>query len=153
MTRDKVTGIISAVLGMAVAVYAYFLPKSGMEGDIGPAVFPSIAAGILFVCGILLIVRKSADAEPFLPQMVQKKRFLAMTLVYILYGILLWAVGFLIATPLVCFLLCVMMSGSKNIKRWKLAVFSIVVTGVVYYCFYTLLSLKMPVGRLIRLVI
>lgn len=153
MTRDRATGIMSVVLGAAVAVYAHFLPESGMEGDIGPAVFPYIAAAILVVCGILLIIRKSAPSEPFLPHKVQKKRFLMMTLLYVLYGILLWAAGFLIATPLVCFALCVMMSGDRKIRRWKLAVFSVVVTGVVYYCFYTLLSLKMPVGKLIRFVI
>lgn len=153
MTRDRATGVISVVLGAMVAVYAHFLPQSRMEGDIGPAVFPYIAAALLIVCGILLIARKAEAAEPFLPQKIQKKRFLLMTLVYILYGILLWAVGFLIATPLICFALCVMMSGSKRIPRWKLVAFSVLVTGIVYYCFYTLLSLKIPVGKLIRFVI
>ena len=137
-----------------MAIYAYFLPKSGIEGDIGPAIFPYIAAAMLIVCGIILVVRKQdGDSAPFLPETVQKKRFLLMTVVYVLYGILLWAVGFLIATPIACFVLCVMMSGKLKIAKWKLALFSIIVTAIVYYCFYSLLSLKLPVGRIIRFVI
>lgn len=154
MKRDRATGLIAAILGIVVAIYAYFLPKSGIEGDIGPAIFPYIAAAMLIVCGIILAVRKQyGDSAPFLPETVQKKRFLLMTVVYVLYGILLWAVGFLIATPIASFVLCVMMSGKREIAKWKLALFSIIVTAIVYYCFYSLLSLKLPVGRIIRFVI
>ena len=154
MKRDRATGLIAAILGIVVAIYAYFLPKSGIEGDIGPAIFPYIAAAMLIVCGIILVVRKQdVDSAPFLPETVQKKRFLLMTVVYVLYGILLWAVGFLIATPIACFVLCAMMSGKRKIAKWKLALFSIIVTAIVYYCFYSLLSLKLPVGRIIRFVI
>lgn len=154
MKRDRATGLIAAILGIVVAIYAYFLPKSGIEGDIGPAIFPYIAAAMLIVCGIILVVRKQdGNSAPFLPETVQKKRFLLMTVVYVLYGILLWAVGFLIATPIACFVLCVMMSGKRKIAKWKLALFSIIVTAIVYYCFYSLLSLKLPVGRIIRFVI
>lgn len=154
MKRDRATGLIAAILGIVVAIYAYFLPKSEIEGDIGPAIFPYIAAAMLIVCGIILVVRKQdGDSAPFLPETVQKKRFLLMTVVYVLYGILLWAVGFLIATPIACFVLCVMMSGKRKIAKWKLALFSIIVTAIVYYCFYSLLSLKLPVGRIIRFVI
>ena len=154
MKRDRATGLIAAILGIVVAIYAYFLPKSGIEGDIGPAIFPYIAAAMLIVCGIILVVRKQdGDSAPFLPETVQKKRFLLMTVVYVLYGILLWAVGFLIATPIASFVLCVMMSGKRKIAKWKLALFSIIVTAIVYYCFYSLLSLKLPVGRIIRFVI
>ena len=154
MKRDRATGLIAAILGIVVAIYAYILPKSGIEGDIGPAIFPYIAAAMLIVCGIILVVRKQdGDSAPFLPETVQKKRFLLMTVVYVLYGILLWAVGFLIATPIACFVLCAMMSGKRKIAKWKLALFSIIVTAIVYYCFYSLLSLKLPVGRIIRFVI
>ena len=147
MKRDRATGLIAAILGIVVAIYAYFLPKSGIEGDIGPAIFPYIAAAMLIVCGIILVVRKQdGDSAPFLPETVQKKRFLLMTVVYVLYG-------FLIATPIACFVLCAMMSGKRKIAKWKLALFSIIVTAIVYYCFYSLLSLKLPVGRIIRFVI
>lgn len=119
MKRDRATGLIAAILGIVVAIYAYFLPKSGIEGDIGPAIFPYIAAAMLIVCGIILVVRKQdGDSAPFLPETVQKKRFLLMTVVYVLYGILLWAVGFLIATPIACFVLCAMMSGKLRNGNW-----------------------------------
>lgn len=153
MTRDRMTGLISAVLGVIVAVYAYFLPASGTEGDVGPALFPCIAAVLLILCGVVLAVKKSGQAAPFFTEKIQVKRFIMMVVVYILYGVLLWAVGFLIATPIACFVLCVMMSGSKKTARWKLVLFSLVVTAVVYYSFYVMLSLKLPIGKIIRFVI
>ena len=42
MTRDRMTGVISVILGIIVAAYAFFLPPSGAEGDVGPALFPYI---------------------------------------------------------------------------------------------------------------
>lgn len=154
MTKDRITGIIGAVLGIMVSVYAHFLPPSGTEGDIGPAIFPYIAAGMLIVCGIILIIRKEkTKATPFFTESIQVKRFLIIVAVYIAYGIMLWAFGFLISTPIACFVLCRMMSGSRKGCLWKQILFSIVVTAVVYYCFYTLLSLKLPAGKIIKFVI
>ena len=76
MKKDRATGLIAAILGIVVAIYAYFLPKSGIEGDIGPAIFPYIAAAMLIICGIILVVRKQdGDSAPFLPETVQKMRF------------------------------------------------------------------------------
>ena len=34
MKRDRATGIIAALLGVLVAVYAWMLPKSGICGEI-----------------------------------------------------------------------------------------------------------------------
>lgn len=153
MTRDRLTGIITAVLGVIVAVYAHMLPPSGTEGDVGPSAFPYIAAVILVVCGIILAVRKSEQQAPFFTEAVQVRRFLLITVVYIAYGIMLWAVGFLISTPIACFVLCRMMSGSRKGAWWKQLLFSIAVTAVVYYCFWTLLSLKLPAGRIIKFVL
>lgn len=150
MTRDRMTGVISVILGIIVAAYAFFLPPSGAEGDVGPALFPYIAAVLLIFCGLVLAVKRSGQTPRFFTDSGQLWRFLIITLVYILYGVLLWAVGFLIATPIACFVLCRMMGGSDGGSSWNHALFSLVVTGVVYYSFYVALSLKLPVGRIIR---
>ena len=151
MTRDRITGLISIILGGMAAVYAFFLPPSGTEGDVGPALFPYIAAALLVLCGLALAVKKSGQAPPFFSAPEQVRRFLFITLVYIIYGILLWAAGFLIATQLACFLLCRMMAErGPETAWWKHALFSLMVTGIVYYFFYVTLNLKLPVGRIIR---
>lgn len=151
MTRDRGTGIISIILGGCVAVLALQFPKSSMLGDIGPAVFPLIAAGILIICGTGLLIKKTERAGRFLDQN-ETKRLLLITCVYIGYAALLWAVGFLIATPIAVFVLCIMLSNRKT-ALWKCAIYAVIVTTVVYLCFYTLLGLKLPVGKFVKFMI
>lgn len=66
MHRDRIVGVLTTILGAAVAYMTSQLAGTNMPGDPGPKVFPYICAGILLVCGLILTIRKPAgEAKPF----------------------------------------------------------------------------------------
>lgn len=150
ITRDKGTGIISIVIGLLVAVMAHALPVAKVQGDVGPSFFPYITAGLLIICGAGLLIQKRTQAPPFLTK-AQWKRFCVLVGVYLGYLLLLWSVGFLIATPICLFTTSSLFAQGKNVALWKRLLFSLLLTAMLYILFYTLMGLKLPVGKFIRL--
>ena len=63
MTKDRTTGLIALVLGIAVAIATSQLPPSTMVNDIGPKVFPFISAGLLIICGAGLLLTGTKKEE------------------------------------------------------------------------------------------
>ena len=49
MHRDRIVGVLTTILGAAVAYMTSQLAGTNMPGDPGPKVFPYICAGILLV--------------------------------------------------------------------------------------------------------
>ena len=125
MHRDRIVGVLTTILGAAVAYMTSQLAGTNMPGDPGPKVFPYICAGILLVCGLILTIRKPA------------------------YIVLMWLFGFLVPTLLVVCLLCFMFAEGKNIPKWQPIVYSIIVTGALYVAFVYMLKLRLPVGTLL----
>lgn len=150
MHRDRIVGIITTVLGALVAFGTSQLADSNMPGDPGPKVFPFIAAGILTLCGLILLIRKPAqEAKPFLNGKEEVQRFVSIILVIAAYILLMWLFGFLLPTLVIVALLCFMFAEGKNIPKWQPIVYSIIVTGVLYVAFVYMLKLRLPVGTLL----
>lgn len=147
MSRDRATGIISLIIGIAVMIYSFTLPV--IEGDIGLAAFPRIAAIILIACGILLCVSNNTMA-PFFDTKDQWRRFVVISLLYIAYGIAMWAVGFIISSLVACFVFSKLMSGTRKISSLKIGVYTILVVGIVYLSFTKLLGMQLPSGLLFQ---
>ena len=149
MHRDRIVGIVSVVLGAAVAfLTATRVAASNMPGDPGPRIFPFISAGILILCGLLLVIRKpDKAAKPFL-QGEQIKRFLTIIGLIVLYVVLLWAIGFVVPTFAAVMVLCLMFGKDEKVAIWKAAIYSAAVTGIIYVAFTVLLHLRLPVGVL-----
>ena len=150
MHRDRIVGVLTTILGAAVAYMTSQLAGTNMPGDPGPKVFPYICAGILLVCGLILTIRKPAgEAKPFLNGKEEVKRFISIILVIAAYIVLMWLFGFLVPTLLVVCLLCFMFAEGKNIPKWQPIVYSIIVTGALYVAFVYMLKLRLPVGTLL----
>lgn len=147
MTRDKGVGIFAILLGIAVVVMTLQLPKSNMAGDIGPRVFPFIAAAIILGCGILLVIRKSNVEKPYLEKN-EVPRFLAIVGVIVGYVVALWALGFLIPTFAMLFGTCMMFGKDVKVKPVFAALYAAIITGVIYVAFTMLLHLRLPVSAL-----
>lgn len=146
MTKDRSTGLIALVLGCAVAYLTAQLPKSSMAGDIGPKVFPYISAGLLMLCGLgLLITGKKKEECPYytLAELVHLGKILS---VIVGYCVLLYAIGYIIATILGTFVLSFMFGRKENIQWYKSLLFAVVLTALMYYIFAKVFVLPLPRG-------
>ena len=150
MHRDRIVGIISVVLGAAVAFLTTTrVAASNMPGDPGPRIFPYISAAILMLCGLLLAIKKpTKEAAPFL-QGKQIWRFLLIVSVIAVYVLLLWAIGFVVPTFAAVVVLCMMFGKDEKVPIWKAVLYAAIVTGIIYVAFTVLLHLRLPVGALL----
>ncbi len=150
MHRDRIVGLVTTILGLFVAYMTSQLADTNMPGDPGPKVFPFIAAGILILCGLILLIRKPAgEAKPFLNGKEEVQRFVSIILVIAAYIVLMWLFGFLVPTLVIVCLLCFMFAKGKDIPKWQPVVYSVIVTAVLYVAFVYMLKLRLPVGTLL----
>ena len=151
MTRDRVTGLISLVLG--IGVFILTMPKSNMANDVGPRAFPFITSGILVLCGLITILKEQKPQKPFFKKGKEGiKRFLAIWGVMILYVLGMYLIGFPIPTVAILFVMCMMFGNDPehNLKIGpvKAVVYAVIVTAVLYGLFSMILRLRLPVGIL-----
>lgn len=147
MTKDRVTGLISLVLGCAVTAASAALPPSTMAGDIGPKAFPYLSAGILILCGGGLFITGGKKAPAFYTK-EQLGRLAMIFGVVLCYVIVMYYLGYRIATLAALYVLCTMFSRGKEIRLWKRLAFSIILTGVLYFVFTKLFAIPLPEGQL-----
>lgn len=147
MSRDRVTGLISLVLGVIVAVATIQLPVSLMAGDIGPKVFPGIASGILIVSGTGLLITGKKKSETYFTKN-EFKRLMGIGAIVVAYVICMDLFGFIGPSMIMLYVLSTMFTKDKKSVWWQRIIFSVVVTLILYFSFSRLLSLKMPSGKL-----
>lgn len=147
MRRDQVTGAISLVLGVLVAIATVQLPASGMRNDVGPKVFPAICAAGLIICGIGLMLKKGGEQSRGYTKR-ELGRLAAISGLVLVYVILMDLVGFLLPTVVVLYIMSTMFAETLQVSRWKRALFAVVVTAAIYVAFVKLMALQLPSGRL-----
>lgn len=147
MARDRATGLISLVIGLAVMIYSFTLPV--IQDDIGPAAFPRISALLLIACGIRLII-SNTKMQPFLEGKDAWNRFIVISVLYILYGVAMWAAGFIPSSLIACFIFSKMMSKGQNVSYVKIIIYDILVVGIIYYVFTNTLGMPLPAGILLE---
>ena len=153
MTKDRVTGLISIALGIAVAILTSQLPASNMANDVGPRAFPYITSAVLILSGIGIVVKKPVESKPFFKNGAESvKRFIAIWVVLIVYVIGLNFLGFIVPSIAVLFVMCMMFGKDPehgvNISPVKALIFAVVMTAVLYVAFAVVLRLRLPVGKL-----
>ena len=152
MNRDKGNAIFVILLGIFVIFQTSKLPNPiGVGSDaVGPRIFPYITAGLLIVMGLWLFLQKSEKSKPFLTKRAWM-RLLFILGVYLGYCLLLWAFGFLIATPILLFTLSTMFSVGKQIKWYWRVIYAIVLTAAIYAVFFSVLHMSLPTGKIIKI--
>lgn len=148
MTRDRCTGLIALLLGVAAAVATTQIPPSTIANDIGPRVFPYISAAILIACGGSLVVVGGANKQERYFTPTELKRLAAILLLVLFYAIAMVWIGYVIPTLIVTLLLCAMFAQGEQVRLWKLVVFSVVLTVLIYFIFTNILVMKLPSGKL-----
>ncbi len=147
MSSNKKTGIMLLIIGIIITILASQIPNPNLENDVGPRLFPYISGIGLIICGIGLMLEKTAEKAKVYLTPEGWKRLCIMSGVILLYAIGLVTLGFLIATPIAVFASIIVMNG--NMKIYKTAIiFSLCITGSVYLIFEKVLLVMLPSGKL-----
>ena len=110
----------------------------------------------LAICGICLIVKQDAPGKVFLTP-AQWKAAGKLFCVYLAFVLLFWLFGFVVAVPVILFVITFMLSGlsAKDAgikKRLLMSLIFAVVGGAVLYLAYVVgLGARMPKGLILKL--
>ena len=124
------------------------IPDSNMVGDPGSRIFPYLACFLFIVCGIgLLLTGGKKPGEPFLTSR-QWLRLAIMLAVMAAYYFLLDIIGFIPLSVVLLFVVGTLFAEGQGVAWWKLLLFAVIVTALLYVAFNILLSVPLPMGFL-----
>lgn len=146
MKKDRSTGLISLILGAAMAVATFQLPGSTIVGDVGPKVFPSISSALLLICGAGLLISGKDDGDSKFTGVVLKRLGIIFGTVLI-YCVVMNYLGFIAPSIAAFFVLSTLFAKGQNVAWWKRLIYSVVLTMVIYLLFHNVLNLKLPTFR------
>ena len=152
MNQDRIFSIVTILFSIFMFVEtgkikATFTNVGG--SDPGSKVFPYAIAVLLFICGIGKFIRSNKpDEKPFMGGKVSFLRSMACIAVLGIYVVLLKLVGFLIGTVAASAALVLIMAKGKKLDWWRVALFSVGLTAVLYVGFQVVLKIQLPAGML-----
>lgn len=155
---DFLTGSISVVLGVIYGFLAYTLKRSPMGNPLAPSMFPLILAACMIIFGIILIFRSDIDSTKRAFQKIketstandklsQKMIFLTV-LASLAYALILEHFGYVISTILFMMAILTITNGKKWVKN---SIVALLFSVVVYYIFFYLLGISLPMTPFINI--
>ena len=151
--KDFALGVICILLAAVIIYMSLGLRATGYAGDPGPKMFPIIGSVIMAVCGIVLIIAPEKEEKRFLTWTQWKAAF-GLFGMYVGLALLLWLLGFIVAVPIVLFIVTFMLSklsvkDATTKHRLIISLIFGVVGGAVLYLAYVVgLKAQMPTGLL-----
>lgn len=151
-TKDRLIGIAFLVFSAVVWVTVQGFPEPVVNstGDPGPRLFPTLGVLFMGAGSIGLIFQKGARSQPFMKK-EEYRRLLWLAVGFLLYTAALFGLGFLVATPVMLFVVMGLMAQGKKLNLVIRLAYSAVITAVLYTLFSNLLRYKLPTGALWRL--
>lgn len=149
MTKNRMAGLTIFILGAIFVYMTSRIPNPSNMLETGPRLFPYISSAGMVICGIGLVFQKSkeTDAKPFMRK-AEWVRLAKITAVLIVYAAALYALGYIISTPLAFFALMKILSSGKKISVIKLIIVSLFMTALLYILFEKALLVVLPRGIL-----
>ena len=150
MSKDRIVGLVSLVLGALTLIGTHLIKVAKMAvsmGDPGPKVFPTVAGVLLVICGLGLIVKRRQEEAVFMTK-AQWLRVLWLFLTFVGYLLMLYVGGFIIATPILLFVMMTMFAGEKMPSILVRVIYAACCSGVIYLLFAVLLKTNVPTGML-----
>ncbi len=155
---DFLTGAISVIFGIIYGLMAYGLKRSPMGDPLAPSIFPLIVAGGLILFGVILLLRSNIEATKIAFQKIKEtttandilsRKMIVMTVVAsIVYALVFHILGYVISTFLFVGFIMSVLEPKKIAKNLIIsAIFSI----VVYYVFFYLLGISLPMTPIINI--
>lgn len=124
-----------------------YTPTGLLNTDPGPSLFPIIGGTGLLICGILIFFQKDRENEPQLSR-DELSAIAKLAVLLVVYMLGLKYLGFLVITPIVLLVLSYMFTFGKPMALWKHLLYTVCVTGALYYVFVEILSVMLPRGVL-----
>ncbi|MCD8009720.1 MAG: tripartite tricarboxylate transporter TctB family protein [Lachnospiraceae bacterium] len=158
MSNNKATGLCLIVLGAAVIVMTMTMTVSitSMAEEVGPQLFPMIAGIGILVCGVGIFFQKEekpsennkTEDEVSEIDWTMMRHILLLGLVLILYAVALYWLGYMVSTFAALLVLTKLLSGEKKIPWFRIVLFALIVTVVIYYIMGNLFQVILPRGEL-----
>lgn len=146
--NDKLLGIITMILGLAIIIRVQFYPSLA-DGQPGPALFPEVIGGLLMIVGMVLFWQARRSTAPLvvrLPELTAKGmgNVLFTTGAIIFYILVSQPLGFLLTSFIIMVTMMVLLKA-------KLTVSIPVAAGTtvcIYLIFNKMLLVPLPRGFL-----
>ena len=147
MNKDKVSGLIFALLGVVIIVMASGIVMPAYLTEPGPRLFPYIAGAGIFVCGLGIFLSNGQEDKVYLDKEGWKKLGLVGALLFVYY-LALDYIGFLFASPFVMFAIILILGKGKKVNKIFSAALSIVAVVGLYFLFKNVFTIFLPTGKL-----
>ena len=150
LKRDQITGIVLILLGVVVAVLVSQFKVPLSVSYPGPKALPMISVVGFVVCGagIFWESTKSKKEEPVFLVKEGWIRILVSLALLAVYILGMKYLGFLICTPVICYILTTLYAkGSKTTLKGRI-LFSVALTVIIYVIYVYAFGLGVPDGEL-----
>ncbi|MBF4695298.1 tripartite tricarboxylate transporter TctB family protein [Fusibacter ferrireducens] len=155
---DFLTGIISVVVGIIYGVLSYNIKRSPMGNPLAPSMFPLILAACMIIFGVILILKSDLESTKRAFQKSKEmatendrhsQRMIAATVVAsLVYALILERFGYVISTVIFMMAMLTITNGQKWVKN---SIVALLFSGIVYYIFFYLLGISLPMTPFINL--
>lgn len=151
LNKDKVIALCCLILGIAYVAGALMLPETNLAKDPGPKIFPIVGGAVTILSSLAILIKKYADQPKAAYTGKQWKKVGIMFGMFVLYAVLLWLVGYVIATPVLLVITSFLFTDEgKKVALWKKLLFAVVLTGALYWIFAKVLVMLLPMGIIFR---
>lgn len=152
LSKNRVTGLVSLVLGVIYFFATKNLPESAVADPIGPRAFPFIVSAGMVIVGLVLTLKRetvTAKNRAVIFDLATEKGLMldiAYTCVAgIIFGLILEPVGYLISTLLFMTAMMFITNGRRVVYNTSIALLFALTT---YGLFFGLLDVSLPRGVL-----
>jgi putative tricarboxylic transport membrane protein len=142
MHQNRVLGAAALVLAAIMIAFGYGLEAPFAYEPVGPSTFPLIAAGVIAICGLILVV-KPGEAVPVEGPALSRP-ILALSGCLLAYALLFQPLGFVLSTTLMMIPVAMIFGATW----WQGALAGGVLAVSSYLLFDRLLAVVLPAGLL-----
>ncbi|SMQ68647.1 putative tricarboxylic transport membrane protein [Devosia lucknowensis] len=142
MTNDRTLGIAALSLAAIMIAYGYGLDAPFVYEPVGPKAFPLFAAGLIAICGLVLVIKGGGAIEKAGPGVGRALLLLGLSL--LAYAVLFQPLGYIVSTTLLMVPIAMIFGA-----RWWQGLLTGAALGVFgYLLFDRALSVVLPAGIL-----
>lgn len=142
MSSDRILGIAALLLAAVMVIFGYGLDAPFAYEPVGPKAFPLIAAGMIAVCGLILVIKGGGAVAPIGPGTF--RALLALSVCLLAYALLFQPLGFVVSTTL----LMVPIAMIFGARWWQGLLSGIAIAVLSFVLFDRVLAVVLPLGVL-----